>query len=93
MRVTLREEHKPRVCEGRVLRRIFGLKTDEVTEGWRRLPDDELHNLYSSPNIIRINKSRRMRWTGHMTRKGEKGNACKYFWGGGSRRKETTTKT
>jgi hypothetical protein len=49
-----------------VLRRIFGPKRDEVIGGWRKLHDDELHNLYSSPSIIRMIKSRRMRWTGHV---------------------------
>jgi hypothetical protein len=59
----LREEHRLRVFENIVLRRIFGTKRDEVTGGWRKLHNEELHNLYSSPNIIRI-KSRRMRWAG-----------------------------
>jgi hypothetical protein len=49
-----------------VLRKIFGLKRDEVTEGWRKLHNEELHDLYSSPSIIRIIKSRRMRWAGHV---------------------------
>jgi hypothetical protein len=66
--LTLREEHRLRVCENRVLRRIFGLKRDEVTGGWRKLHNEELHNLYSSPNIIRAIKSRRMRWAGHVAR-------------------------
>jgi hypothetical protein len=57
-----------------VLRRIFGPKRDEVTGGWRKLYNEELHNLYSSPIIIRIIKSRRMRWAGHMARMGEKRN-------------------
>jgi hypothetical protein len=60
--LTFREEHRLRVFENRVLRRIFGPKTDEVTGGWRKLHNEELHNLYSSPSIIRIIKSRRMRW-------------------------------
>jgi hypothetical protein len=64
--LTLREEHKVRVFENRVLRRIFGSKRDEVTEGWRKLHNEELHNLYTSPNIMRMIKSRRMRWTGHV---------------------------
>jgi hypothetical protein len=51
-----------------VLRRIFGPKRDEVTGGWRKLNNEELHNLYSSPSIIRIIKSRRMKWAGHVTR-------------------------
>jgi hypothetical protein len=62
---TLREEYKLRAFENRVLRRIFGAKRDEVTGGWRKLHNEELHNLYSSPSIIRIIKSRRMRWVGH----------------------------
>jgi hypothetical protein len=63
------------VFENRVLRRIFGPKTDEVTGGWRNLHNEELHNLYSSPSIIRMIKSRRMRWAGHVARMGEKRNA------------------
>jgi hypothetical protein len=60
--LTLREEHRLRVFENRVLRRIFGPKRDEVTGEWRKLHNEELHILYSSPNIIRQIKSRRMRW-------------------------------
>jgi hypothetical protein len=60
--VTLREDHRLRVIENRVLRRISGPKRKEVTGGWRRLHKEELHNLYASPNIIRSTKSRRMRW-------------------------------
>jgi hypothetical protein len=56
------------VFENRVLRRIFGPKRDEVTGEWRKLHNEELHDLYSSPNIIRIIKSRRMRWAGHVAR-------------------------
>jgi hypothetical protein len=59
------------VFENRVLRRIFGPKRDEVTGGWRKLQDREIHNLYSSPDIIRQTKSRRMRWVGHVGRMGE----------------------
>jgi hypothetical protein len=58
--ITLREEHRLRVFENRVLRRIFGQRRDEVTGDWRKLHNEELHNLYSSPNIIRMIKSRRM---------------------------------
>jgi hypothetical protein len=54
------------VSENRVLRRIFGLKKDEVTGGWRKLHDEELHNFYSSPSINRMSKSRGMRWAGHI---------------------------
>jgi hypothetical protein len=61
----LREEHRPRVAENRVLRRIFGPKEDEVIGGWRKLHNGELHNLYCLPSIIRIIKSRKMRWAGH----------------------------
>jgi hypothetical protein len=64
--LTLREEHRLRVFENRVLRRIFGPKRDEVTGGWRKRHTDELHNLYSSPSIMRMIKSRRMRLTGHV---------------------------
>jgi hypothetical protein len=60
------------VFENRVLRRILGPKRDGVTAGLRKLHDEELHNVYSSPNIIRIIKSRRMRWVGHVARMGEK---------------------
>jgi hypothetical protein len=73
--LTLREEHRLRVFENRVLRRIFGLKRDEVTGEWRKLHNEELRNLYSSPSIIRIFKSRKMRWAGHIARVGEKRNA------------------
>jgi hypothetical protein len=68
--LTLREEHRLRVFENRVLRRIFGLKR-EGDGSWRKLHNDELHNLYSSPNIVMVIKSRRMRWAGHVARMGE----------------------
>jgi hypothetical protein len=64
----LREEHRLRVFENRVLRRIFGPRRNEVMGDWRKLHNEELHNLYSSPNIIRMIKSRRMRWAGHVAR-------------------------
>jgi hypothetical protein len=66
--LTLREEHRLRVFENRVLRRIFGPKRDEVMGEWRKLHNEEHHNLYSSPDIIRQIKSRRMRWAGHVAR-------------------------
>jgi hypothetical protein len=68
--LTLREEHRLRVFENRVLRRIFELKRDEVTGGWRKLHNEELHNLYFSPSIIRIIKQLRMRVAGHVARIG-----------------------
>jgi hypothetical protein len=70
--LTLREEHRLRVFENRVLRRIFGPKRDEVTGEWRKLHNKELHDLYSSPSIIRIIKSRRMRLAGHVARMGRR---------------------
>jgi hypothetical protein len=63
-----------RLFENRVLRRIFGPKGHGVTGGWRKLHNEELHNLYSSPSIIRIMKSRRMRWAGHVARIEDKRN-------------------
>jgi hypothetical protein len=86
----LREEHRLRAFENRVLRRIFGPKIDHVTGDWRKLHNDELHNLYSSPDIIRMMKSRRMRWAGHATRMGRRGMHSGYWWE--SHRKETTRK-
>jgi hypothetical protein len=75
------EEHRLRVFENRMLRRIFGLKKDEVTREWRKLHNEELHDLYSSPSIIRIMKSRRMRWAGHVAQMGEKRNAYRLLVG------------
>jgi len=65
---SLREERKLRVFENMVLRRIFGPRRYEVTGEWRRLHKEELNDLYSSPNIVRVIKSRRMRWAGHVAR-------------------------
>jgi hypothetical protein len=64
----LREEHRLRVFENRMLRKMFGPKRDEVTEGWRKQHNEELHDLYSLLSIIRIMKLRRMRWAGHVAR-------------------------
>jgi len=69
--LTLGEEGKLRVSENMVLRRIFRPRRDEVTGEWRRLHIEELNDLYSSPNIVRVIKSRRMRWAGHVARMGE----------------------
>jgi hypothetical protein len=68
-------EHRLRVVENRVLRRIFGQRRDEVTGEWRKLHNEELRDLYPSPSKIRIIKSRRMRWAGHVARMVEKRNA------------------
>ena len=67
----MREERRLRVFENRVLRRVFGSKRDEVTGEWRKVYNEELRVLYSLPNIVRVVKSRRMRWTGHVARMGE----------------------
>ena len=69
--LTLREERKLRVSENMVLRRIFGPRRDEVTGEWRRLHNEELNDLYTSPNIVWVIKSRRMRWAEHVARMGE----------------------
>jgi hypothetical protein len=70
------------VFENRVLKRIFGPKRDEMTGDWRKLHNEELHNLYSSPNIIRKIKSRRMIWAGHVARMGRRGVHIGYSWEG-----------
>jgi hypothetical protein len=89
--LTLREEHRLRVFENRVLRRLFGPKRGEVTGEWRKLHNEELHNLYSSPDIIRQVKSRRMRWAGHVARMGDERKVYKVLVG--SPREGTTWKT
>jgi hypothetical protein len=77
----LREEGQLRVFENRVLRGIFGPKRDEMTGGWRKLHNEDVHNLYSSPNKIRMIKSRRMRWTMYVARMEEKRNSYKILVG------------
>jgi hypothetical protein len=68
----LREERRLKLFENRVLRRLFGSKRDEVTGEWRKQHNEELKDLYCSPNIVRVIKSRRMRWAGHVARMGER---------------------
>jgi len=70
--LTLREEHRLRAFENRVLRRIFGPRRDEVTGEWRKLHNEDLNELHSSPNIVWVIKSRRMRWEGHVARMGDR---------------------
>jgi hypothetical protein len=77
--LALREEHRLRVFENSVLRRIFGPKKDEVTGGWRKLHNEELRDLYSSPSIIRIIKWR-MRWEENVARRGRRGTCIGYWW-------------
>jgi hypothetical protein len=77
----LREEHRMRVFDNRVLRRIFGPNRNKVTGGWGKLHNEELHNLCSSPSIITMIKSRRMRWAGHVARLEEKRNAYRILVG------------
>ena len=89
--LTLREEKKLRVFENMVLRRIFGPRRDEVTGEWRRLHKEELKDLYSSPNSVRMIKSRRMRWAEHVVRMVEERGRIGSWWG--NRRKETNGKT
>jgi hypothetical protein len=77
----LREEQRLRVFENRVLRRIFGPKRAQVTGKWRRLHNEELNALYSSPNIIWVIKSTRMRWAGHIPRMGKSEVHTGFWWG------------
>jgi hypothetical protein len=80
MYLTLRKEHRLRVFENRILRRIFGPKRDEVTGEWRKLHSEKLRDLYSSPNIIRMMKWRRMRWTWYVAQIGKGGTRIDYWW-------------
>jgi hypothetical protein len=77
--LTLREEHRLKVIENRLLRRIFGLKRDEMVGDCRKLRE-ALHNLYSSPNIIRMIKSRRMIWAGNVACMGRSGMYIGFWW-------------
>jgi len=88
----LREEHRLKVFENRVLRIIFGPKRDEVTREWRELHNEELNDLYSSPNIVQVIKSRRMRWAGHVVCMGGETRHIQGF-GGENLRKEITWET
>jgi len=81
---TLRDERRLMIFENRVFRRIFGPKRDEVTWEWRKLHNEELNDLYRSPNIVRVIKSRIMRWTVHVARMGEK----RGFWWGNLRERD-----
>jgi hypothetical protein len=79
--LTVRKEHRLMMCENRILRRIFGLKRDVVIGGLRNLHNEELHNLYSSPSVIRMIQTRRMRWAGHVALLGKKRNAYRILVG------------
>ena len=79
--LTLKEERKLKVCENRVLRRIFGPKRDAETGEWRKLYNEKLHDLYSSLNILRLIKSRRMSWTVHVESMDERRGAYRVFVG------------
>jgi len=89
--LTLRKERKLRLFENMVLRRIFGPRRNEVTGERRRLHNEELNDLYCSPNIVRVIKSRRMRWVRHMARMGEERGCIGSCWG--NRREGTTGET
>jgi hypothetical protein len=89
--VTLKEIRRPKLFETRVLRRIFGPKRDEVKGRWRQLHNEEHHDLCPSQSIIRMVKSRKMRWTGHIARMGRRGTRIDYWWE--TRGRETTRKT
>jgi hypothetical protein len=77
--LTLREKQRPRLFENTEPRRIFGPKSDDMRGGWRKLYNEELHKLYSSPSIIRMIKSRRMIWARHVARMGRRGMRVEYW--------------
>jgi len=79
--LTWREERRLRLFENRVLRRIFGTEMDMVTGEWRKLQNDELNVLYSSPSTVRLIKSRRMRWARHVAPMGERRDVCRVLVG------------
>ena len=83
----LREERRLRVFENRVMRRVFGPKRDKVTEEWKKLHNEELNVPYSSPNIVQVIKSKRMRWAGHVAHTG-RGEACVGAWWGNLRERD-----
>jgi hypothetical protein len=85
--LTLKEERRLRVFENRVLRRIFGPTRDEVTGEWRKRHNEKLRDLYASLNTLRVLKSRRIRWAGHVARMG-RGEACTGFWWGNLRARD-----
>ena len=92
----MREEIRPRVFENRVLRRIFGHTGDVVIREWRKLHNEKLNDLYSSPSIVRAMKSRRMRWEGHVSLMGERRGAYRVLvgkTGERERERETTWET
>jgi len=78
--LTLREERRLRVFENMVLRRIYGPRRAMVTWEWRRFRNEEINDLYSSPNIVRVIKSRSMRWAGHVARMGEESGCIGSWW-------------
>jgi hypothetical protein len=85
--LTLRKERRLRIFENRMLRRIFEPKRDEVTGKWRKLPNEELNDLYSSPKKVRVIKSRRMGWAGYVARRGNV-QVHKGFWWGNLRERD-----